>query len=122
MSIYAGMDDSYGPAGRRPRGAPSPLWDTSDGRMHLAIGDFHHWTEAKDILGLPDIGRQPELIPDFGRHGQNLLPVFAAVAETLPKMDRWDVFFNWLICVGWWVSCKTQPICWSIPNTRRVNT
>ncbi len=94
MSIYAGMDDSYGPAGWRPRGAPSPLWDTSDGRMHLAIGDFHHWTEAMDILGLPDIGRQPELIPDFGRHGQNLLPVFAAVAETLPKMDRWNVFFK----------------------------
>ena len=94
MSIYAGMDDSYGPVGWRPRGAPGPLWDSSDGRMHLAIGDFHHWTEAMDILGLPDIARQPELIPDLGRHGQDLQPVFSAVAETLPKMDRWDVFFK----------------------------
>ena len=94
MSIYAGMDDSYGPVGWRPRGAPGPLWDTSDGRMHLAIGDFHHWTEAMDVLGLPDIARQPELIPDLGRHGQDLQPVFSAVAGTLPKMDRWDVFFK----------------------------
>lgn len=94
MSIYAGMDDSFGPAGWRPRGAPGPLWNTSDGRMHLAIGDFHHWTEAMNVLGLPDIGRQAHLIPDFGRHGQDLRPVFSAVAQTLPKMKRWDIFYK----------------------------
>ena len=62
--------------------------------MHLAIGDFHHWTEAMNVLGLPDIGRQAHLIPDFGRHGQDLRPVFSAVAQTLPKMKRWDIFYK----------------------------
>ena len=92
MSIYAGMDDSHGPAGWRPRGAPSPLWDARDGRMHLAIGDFHNWTEAMDFLGLPEIARQPDLISDSGRHGRDLRGVFQGVAETLPNMNRWEVF------------------------------
>jgi crotonobetainyl-CoA:carnitine CoA-transferase CaiB-like acyl-CoA transferase len=94
MSIYARQGDSYGPTGWRPRGAPGPLWETSDGRMHLAIGDFHNWTEAMNSLGLPEIGRDAELIPDMGRHGRNLKPVVKALAEALPELDRWQVFHD----------------------------
>lgn len=94
MSIYARQGDSYGPTGWRPRGAPGPLWEAGGGRMHLAVGDFHNWTEAMDSLGLPELGRDPELIPDLGRHGRNLKPVMKALAEALPKHDRWQVFHD----------------------------
>ena len=92
MSIYADQGDSYGPAGWRPRGALSPLWPADNGSMHLAIGDFHNWTEAMNLLGLPDIAEDPVLMPDYGRHGRDLRGVVAALGESLPNMDRWDVF------------------------------
>lgn len=94
MSIYARQGDAYGPVGWRPRGAPGPLWEARDGRMHLAIGDFHNWTAAMAVLGLPEIGADPELIPDIGRHGRNLKPVIAAIGDALPKLDRWSVFHD----------------------------
>ncbi len=92
MSIYADQGDSYGPTGWRPRGEPGPLWDVGGGRMHLAIADFHNWTEAMNALGQPEIGRQEDLIPDMGRHGRDLKPVVAALGETMPGLDRWETF------------------------------
>ena len=92
MSIYADQGDSHGPAGWRPRGKPGPLWDVGGGRMHLAIADFHNWTQAMDALGLPDIGRRQDLIPDMGRHGRDLREVVTKLGETLPGLDRWQVF------------------------------
>ena len=61
-----------------------------------------------DILGLPDIGRQPELTTLDAM--AKFTAVFAAVAETLPKMDRWDVFFKLadLRCVV--VSCRAADL------------
>jgi crotonobetainyl-CoA:carnitine CoA-transferase CaiB-like acyl-CoA transferase len=92
MSIYAADEDSYGPTGWRRRGTPGPLWDVGSGRIHLAIGDFHNWTEAMEALGLPEIGRDPILIPDLGRHGRDLKGVVTALGQALPKLDRWQVF------------------------------
>ena len=92
MAIYAGAEDSYGATGWRPRGAPGPLWQAGGGPMHLAIGDFHNWTAAMDAVGLPEFGRQDDLIPDMGRHGRNLGPVVEALGNTLPSLDRWEVF------------------------------
>jgi crotonobetainyl-CoA:carnitine CoA-transferase CaiB-like acyl-CoA transferase len=92
MSIYAAQGDSYGPTGWRKRGQPGPLWHVGGGRMHLAIGDFHNWTQAMDALGLPEVGRDPALIPDVGRHGRDLQGVVTALGSTLPNIDRWQVF------------------------------
>ena len=60
--------------------------------MHLAIGDFHNWTEAMMFLGLPEIANDPELIPNYGRHGRDLRHVVDALGDVLPKMDRWEIF------------------------------
>ena len=79
-------------AGARPRGAPGPLWDLSDGRMHFAIADFHHWPEAMAALGLPDLGVRADLIPDLGRHSKDLTDVGAGLAKSLPNLKRWPVF------------------------------
>jgi crotonobetainyl-CoA:carnitine CoA-transferase CaiB-like acyl-CoA transferase len=79
-------------AGARPRGAPGPLWDLSDGRMHFAIADFHHWPEAMAALGLPDLGTCPDLIPDLGRHSKDLTDVGAGLARSLPNLECWPVF------------------------------
>ena len=91
-AVYNGFLQSRGPSGGRLRGTPGPLWPMADGRMNLGLADFHNWTEAMDVCGLPEAGRQPELIPDFGRHSQNLRDVALGLAETLPKLKRWDVF------------------------------
>jgi len=79
-------------AGARPRGAPGPLWDLADGRMHFAIADFHHWPEAMAALGLPDLGTCPDLIPDLGRHSKDLTDVGAGLARSLPNLECWPVF------------------------------
>lgn len=91
-AVYNGFLTSRGPSGGRLRGTPGPLWNLSDGRMNLGLADFHNWTEAMDVCGLPEMGRRPELIPDFGRHSQNLREVVLGLAESLPKLNRWEVF------------------------------
>ena len=91
-AVYEDTGFSYGPAGGRYRGDPGPLWDASDGRMNFGIGDFHNWTASMEVLGLPELGQVPELIPDLGRHSQDLVPVVAGIARTLPALKRWEVF------------------------------
>lgn len=90
--IYAGMGRSNGAAGQRPRGTLGPLWDLGDGRMNFGIADFHHWPEAMATLGAPEMGEIEELIPDIGRHGSDFSVVNDALAESLPKLQRWPVF------------------------------
>lgn len=90
-SVYHGRA-SRGPGGGRRRGAPGPLWDLEDGRMNLGLADFHNWQQAMDVCNLPEIGARPELIPDIGRHSQDMRDVVRGLAETLPKLKRWDVF------------------------------
>ena len=92
MSIYAGQEDCFGPVGWRPRGALSPLWPAGGGDVHLAIGDFHNWTEAMSFLGLPELGKDPELIVDYGRHGRDLREVVEKLGDVLPDIDRWTAF------------------------------
>ena len=90
-SVYQGRA-SRGPGGGRRRGTPGPLWDLEDGQMNLGLADFHNWQEAMSVCNLPEIGARPELIPDIGRHSQDLRDVVHGLAETLPKLKRWDVF------------------------------
>ncbi len=76
----------------RARGSPGPLWELSDGRMNFGLADFKNWTPAMDAVNLPELGRRKELIPDIGRHSQDLREVVHGLAETLPHLKRWDVF------------------------------
>ena len=91
-AVYHDTGGTPGPSGGRRRGDPGPLWDLADGRMNFGLADFHNWTEAMDALNLPELGRRQELIPDIGRHSQNMREVVIGMAETLPKLERWDIF------------------------------
>lgn len=90
-AVYNGRA-SRGPGGGRRRGAPGPLWDLEDGQMNFGLADFHNWQQAMNVCNLPEIGARPELIPDIGRHSQDLRDAVHGLAETLPKLKRWDVF------------------------------
>ena len=90
-AVYHGRA-SRGPGGGRRRGTPGPLWELADGQMNFGLADFHNWQEAMSVCNLPEIGARPELIPDIGRHSQDLRDVVHGLAETLPKLKRWDVF------------------------------
>ena len=90
-AVYHGQA-TRGPGGGRRRGSPGPLWDLADGQMNFGLADFHNWQAAMNVCNLPEIGARPELIPDIGRHSQNLRDVALGLAETLPNLKRWDVF------------------------------
>ncbi|MEM7017701.1 MAG: CoA transferase [Pseudomonadota bacterium] len=90
-AVYHDAGFSFG-AGGRFRAQPRPLWNLSDGRMHFAIADFHNWMEAMNTLGLPEIAKDEELIPDIGRHAKNLMPVATAMQDSLKSLERWPVF------------------------------
>lgn len=91
-AVYENTGFSNGPAGGRHRGDPGPLWDAADGRMNIGFGDFHNWTAAMDVLKLPELGKRASLIPDEGRHSQDMSEVVAGVAQTLASLERWPVF------------------------------
>ena len=90
--VYHGRTANRGPGGGRLRGSPGPLWNLADGRINLGLADFHNWTEAMNVCGLPEQGARPELIPDIGRHSQDLRDVVHGLAESLPNLQRWPVF------------------------------
>ena len=90
-SVYHGADGRRRGGGRR-RGDPGPLWEMADGRMNLGLADFHNWREAMNVCNLPEIGAREDLIPDIGRHSQDLRDVVWGLAASLPKLKRWDVF------------------------------
>lgn len=91
-AVYADRGFSFAAAGGRPRGRPGPLWDLADGRMNFGVGDFHNWPEAMQAVGLPEFAVREELIQDIGRHSKDLREVYSAMAESLPRLDRWPVF------------------------------
>lgn len=91
-TAYHGVRSTPTNRGGRPRGSPGPLWNLSDGRMNLGLADFHNWQEAMNVCKLPEQGARPELIPDIGRHSQDMRDVVHGLAETLPELKRWDVF------------------------------
>ena len=90
-AVYHGQA-TRGPGGGRRRGSPGPLWYLADGQMNFGLADFHNWQAAMNVCNLPEIGARPGLIPDIGRHSQNLREVALGLAETLPNLKRWDVF------------------------------
>ncbi len=91
-AVYDEQGTTAGPVGGRPRGRPGPLWDLADGRMAFALGDFRNWTRAMEVMDLPEMGQREELIPDIGRHSQDLRGVRRAMSRTLPGLERWPVF------------------------------
>ena len=91
-AVYEDQGSTVGPVGGRPRGQPGPLWDLADGRMAFALGDFRNWTQAMEAIDLAEIGRREELVPDIGRHSQDLREVRRAMTRTLPARKRWPVF------------------------------
>jgi crotonobetainyl-CoA:carnitine CoA-transferase CaiB-like acyl-CoA transferase len=91
-AIYNGASVCYGPTGRRPRGEQNPLFTGANGQMSMAVAYFHQWTAAMDVLGLPDLGLQEDLVVDVGRHSRDLSVAFDGIARTLPGLDCWPVF------------------------------
>ncbi len=90
--IYNDRGVSIGAGGRQPRGKQGPLYDVKDGRMSIGLREFHNWPEAMEVLGIPEFGQQEELIPREGRHSKDLTGVQAALAVTLPTLERWSLF------------------------------
>ena len=91
-AVYDEQGTTVGPVGGRPRGRSGPLWELADGRMAFALGDFRNWTRAMQVMDLAEMGRREELIPDIGRHSQDLRGVRSAMTRTLPGLERWPVF------------------------------
>ena len=91
-AVYEDRGTTMGPVGGRRRGQPGPLWDLADGQMAFAVGDFRNWTQAMEAMNLAEFGRRQELIPDIGRHSQDLREVRRAMTRTLPSLERWPLF------------------------------
>lgn len=91
-AVYEQTGFSHGPAGGRSRGEPGPLWEAADGRMNFGLGDFRNWTASMELLGLPELAGRAELIPDAGRHAEDLSVAVAGIAATLPALERWPLF------------------------------
>lgn len=89
---YNGHQPRIGENRARSRGSPGPLWDLADGRMNFGLADFKNWTQAMKSVGLPEIGARKNLIPDIGRHSQDLRDVVHGLTNTLPHLERWTVF------------------------------
>ena len=95
---YNGYQPRVGAQRTRARGSPGPLWDMSDGRMNLGLADFKNWTQAMDAVNLPELGRQRNLIPDIGRHSQNLRDVVHGLADSLPNSKGGTCSIDLLDC------------------------
>ena len=91
-SVFRGVDTPHGPGGPRIRGRAGPLFSAAEGKICFSLGDFKNWTEALSLLGVDEFATDPLLVPDFGRHQQDLKPVAARVAEELTSLDPWPLF------------------------------
>ena len=91
-AIYQDTGWSRGPAGGKHRGEPGPLWQTADGQINFGLGDWHNWPEAMRLLNLPELAEREDLVPDLGRHAQDLSAVVAGAARELTTMERWPLF------------------------------
>jgi crotonobetainyl-CoA:carnitine CoA-transferase CaiB-like acyl-CoA transferase len=91
-SVYHAVGTSRGPSGGRNRGDPGPLYQTVDGQINFGFGDWHNWPQAMRLFGLPEQGDREDLIPDIGRHSQDMSAVVAGVAREVAEMQRWPLF------------------------------
>jgi len=92
MAIFEGRGWTRGPGDGRKRGVPGPLYETTDGQINFGFGDWHNWPEAMRLLGLPELADDPALVPDLGRHHQDLSAVIAAAARSVSEKGRWPLF------------------------------
>lgn len=93
-AAYSNVPPRIGANRARTRGSPGPLWNLADGKMNFGLADFKNWTAAMEAVNRPDLGAKQNLIPDIGRHSQDLREVVHGLAETLPQLNRWDVFHS----------------------------
>ena len=93
-AAYSNVPPRIGANRARTRGSPGPLWNLADGKMNFGLADFKNWTAAMEAVNRPDLGAKQDLIPDIGRHSQDLREVVHGLAETLPQLNRWDVFHS----------------------------
>ncbi|MDP6606897.1 MAG: CoA transferase [Dehalococcoidia bacterium] len=91
-AIYYDTGGSRGPAGGRNRGDPGPLYQASGGQINFGFGDWHNWREAMRLFDLPELGDREDLIPDIGRHSQDMSAVVASVAREVAAIERWPLF------------------------------
>ncbi|MEM7253177.1 MAG: CoA transferase [Pseudomonadota bacterium] len=91
-AIYEGAGDTFGPGGGRRRGEPDPLWQTADGSIHFGFRDWHNWTAAMAVIGLPEFGECEEFVPDIGRHAKDLSAVAIGAATSVADKPRWLLF------------------------------
>ena len=91
-AIYQDIGWSRGPSGGKTRGEPGPLWQTADGQINFGLGDWHNWPQAMQVLNLPELADRQDLIPDVGRHSQDMSAVVAGAAREVAEMERWPLF------------------------------
>lgn len=91
-AIFQARGWTPGPGGGRRRGMPGPLYETADGQINFGFGDWHNWTQAMELLELPELAHDERLIPDRGRHSQDMAPVVAGVARSVHTRPRWPLF------------------------------
>jgi len=93
-AIFQARGWAPGPGGGRLRGMPGPLYEAADGLINFGFGDWHHWPEAMRLLELPELAEDERLIPDRGRHSQDLSAVVAGVARAVHMLPRWPLFHD----------------------------
>jgi len=83
---------AHGPNGKRDRGRAGPLWKTQNGAINFGYGDWAFWEEAMNFLDLPELAKDPELIPVLGRNQKDTRPVRDGLEEAAAKRDKWELF------------------------------
>ena len=83
---------AHGPNGKRDRGRAGPLWKTQNGAINFGYGDWAFWEEAMNFLDLPELAKDPELIPVLGRNQKDTRPVRDGLEEAAATRDKWELF------------------------------
>ena len=83
---------AHGPNGKRDRGRAGPLWKTQNGAINFGYGDWAFWEEAMNFLDLPELAKDPELIPVLGRNQKDTRPVRDGLEEAAASRDKWELF------------------------------
>ena len=83
---------AHGPNGKRDRGRVGPLWKTQNGAINFGYGDWAFWEEAMNFLDLPELAKDPELIPVLGRNQKDTRPVRDGLEEAAASRDKWELF------------------------------
>jgi len=91
-SMFRGEHGPEGPVGRRTRDGTGRLFKTADGSLAVSLGDWKNWPTAMGLFGLDEIGADPDLSPDFGRHQRDLVPTAEAITARISGLERWPLF------------------------------